>query len=164
MACGSAPTHRVALLQIIPVGWLLSPGMHGGRIHSDARSTALSVYLQCRTVAYPRKPLLASDTSVRGVCASVVWAAFAAVLSSVWIIVQYPTQELFSPLYILLVPKVEIKLGTHNNICTATEMVEHVLHCAYAVCGRWLLVVATDAQGEYVKHGRSMPAMGSRRG
>lgn len=71
-------------------------------------------------------------------------------------ITQYPTQELFSPLYILLVPKVEIKLGTHNNICTATEMVEHVLHCAYAVCGRWLLLVATDAQGEYVQHARWM--------
>lgn len=78
LLCGNfnAPTHRIAPLQIIPVGWLLSPGMHGGRIHSDAvsvaRSVSLSVYLQCRTVAYPRKPLLANDTSVRGVCAFAV--------------------------------------------------------------------------------------------
>jgi hypothetical protein len=121
--------RHLLVLQIIPAEWLATPGLHGpanrSNVAATARGISLAVYLKCRAVVYPKQSLLLSDAPTLPPC------------------------EVYCPPYVLRAPRVEIPMGRQGAIHVAQEMAEHVLHVAYAVSGRLLLCVATDAQGGY---------------
>lgn len=119
-------------MQIVPAEWLTTPGMHGpanrSNVASTARATSLSVYLKCRAVVYPKQSLLLSDRPDH----------------------KLPPCEVYCPPYVLRPPRVDVAVGKGTMIHVPAEMTEHVLHVAYAISGRLLLCIATDALGGYV--------------
>eukprot|EP01134_Creolimax_fragrantissima_P000979 CFRG0979T1 len=125
--------RHLVVMQVLPVEFLVTPGTGGfvgqTNIIDITKRFAFNIYSKCRTMIYPRKPIFVNDNNP----------------------VVIEPLYLYTPAYRLDDTPQRIKFSADNEMLAAEEIVSRMLHCAYAVCGPWLLSVWTDSVGELLE-------------